>query len=114
MTDVRTILIQQIDEAERGEWEGKENYDALSPDETVLADNLLATYDEVGPLDESDDIWVTYTAGADNEDASIGVKCANCSFYKNSEQCTILSLAIDPDGICRFSVIPPSKVNVDG
>lgn len=112
MEDVRTILIQQIDEAERGEWEGKPNYDALSPDETVLADNLLATYDEVGPFDQSDDIWITYTSGADNKDATIGVKCENCSFYKNSKQCMIHSLAIEPEGICRFSVIPPGKVTV--
>ena len=122
MKDIRAIIIDLLgdDEPEEqeqydmGEWLGKPNYDALPYDEKVLADNLLDTYEEVGPFDETENIWVTYTPGPENEDAAIGVKCENCAFYKAEDECMILALAIDPEGICRFSVIPPGKVNVDG
>jgi hypothetical protein len=111
MRDIRAIIIQQIDEAERGEWEGKPNYDQLPPDELALANALFDVYDEFGPFDETPNIWVTYTPGPENEDASIGVKCENCAFYKSENECMILAVEIQPEGICRFSVIPPEKVN---
>jgi hypothetical protein len=113
MDDIREILMEEYGVMERGEWAGQENYDQLPPDELALADALFGVYDEFGPFDETPNIWVTYTPGPENEDASIGVKCENCAFYKSENECMILAVEIQPEGICRFSVIPPGKVNAD-
>jgi hypothetical protein len=110
MSDVRAIAEEEYDNATRGEWANKDDFDGLEGAEKVLADNLFATYDEVGPFDETDNIWVKFKSEDENEDSEIGVRCDNCVFYASENACQILAVEIEPGGICRFSVIPPGKV----
>lgn len=92
------------------EWEGKPLYDMLSEDEKAFADSLLKLADEVGPLDQSEGIWVGYQSGAENEDAQIGIKCGNCALHKSAVACAIISQQIEENGICRLAVIPDGYV----
>jgi hypothetical protein len=110
MSDVRAILDSQYDATAYGEWKNKEMFDSLPEDEKVLADNLLDTFDKVGPYDETENIWVTFMKESENEDSSIGVKCENCVFYASEEKCVILAQEIEPGGRCRFVTIPPGYV----
>ena len=110
MSDVRAIIDSEFDALEYGEWQNKEMFDNLPDDEKVLADNLLATFDEVGPYDETENIWVTFMSESENEDAEIGVKCENCVFYALEDACVILAQTIEPGGRCRFVTIPPGYV----
>jgi hypothetical protein len=110
MVDVREAAESVYNDSTRGEWQNREMFDALEGAEKVLADNLLATYDEVGPFDETDDIWVSFKSESENEDSAIGVRCENCVFFAAENACQILAVEIEPGGICRFSVIPPGYV----
>jgi hypothetical protein len=110
MSDVRAIIDNEYDATTYGEWANKQLFDNLPDDEKVLADNLLATFDEVGPYDKTENIWVTFMSESENEDAAIGVKCENCVFYASEEKCVILAQEIEPGGRCRFVTIPPGYV----
>jgi hypothetical protein len=110
MSDVRAILDSQYDATAYGEWKNKEMFDSLPEDEKVLADNLLDTFDKVGPYDETENIYVKYQSQEENEDYDIGVKCENCVFYAAEDACVILAVKIGPGGKCRFQVIPPGYV----
>lgn len=92
-------------------WEGKPLYDMLSEDEKAFADSLLKLSEEIGPLDQSEGIWIGYEDGSTNENASIGVKCGNCALHKSSVACAIISLKIEEEGACRLAVIPDGYVD---
>jgi len=92
-------------------WLGKPLYESLPNDEKALADSLISLSEKVGPLDESEGIWVGYVDGANNEDASIGVKCGNCALIVSENKCAILAMEIETEGNCRFAVIPPGYVD---
>jgi hypothetical protein len=95
------------------EWGGKPLYDMLSEDEKAFADSLLKLTEELGPLDQSEGIWIGYKDGANNEDASIGVKCGNCALHKSSIACAIIAQKIEEEGICRLAVIPDGYVSAN-
>lgn len=93
-------------------------YEELSAAEKELHDSLVSISDDYGPLDaEETGIWIGYESASQNEDASIGVNCANCSLHYEKESgglgCMILSYEIEPMGKCRLAVIPPGYVNVN-
>jgi hypothetical protein len=96
------------------EWEGEPLYNMLSEDERAFADSLLKLAEELGPLDQSEGIWIGYEDGSTNQNASIGVKCGNCALHKSSVACAILSQQIEEEGACRLAVIPDGYVSVDG
>jgi hypothetical protein len=93
------------------EWEGKPLYDMLSSDEKAFADSLLKLASDIGPIDQSQGIWVGYEDGSQNENAEIGVKCGNCALHKSAVACAILSQEIEENGQCRLAVIPDGYVN---
>ena len=96
------------------EWEGEPLYNMLSQDEQAFADSLLKLAEEVGPLDQSEGIWIGYEDGSNNENAQIGVKCGNCALHKSAVACAIISQPIEENGACRLAVIPDGYVNPDG
>jgi len=110
----RTELVRTIEKLVYGtssdEWANKPLYDTLPEDEKALADGLLDVYEKVGPFDLTESIWVGYVPAEQNEDAAIGVKCDNCALMAASDRCMILEQTIEPEGNCRFSVIPPGYV----
>jgi hypothetical protein len=88
-------------------------YSQLSEEEKALADSLMTLASKVGPLDKAPGIWVGYESGPENENLSIGVKCGNCALHASENRCKIISQTIEPDGYCRFAVIPDGLVSAN-
>ena len=85
----------------------------LIPEEQDLAEALLEIADKYGKFNEDDTgIWAGYTPAEENEVASIGVKCGNCVLYRGGSNCAIISAEVEPEGKCRFAVIPDGVVDV--
>lgn len=86
----------------------------LVPEERDLAEALLEVVEKHGKFNEDQmGVWAGYSKPEDNEVASIGVKCANCVFYRGGSECAIISLDVEPEGKCRFAVIPEGVVSDD-
>jgi hypothetical protein len=110
MSDLRAVIESEYDDTTRGEWANKDEYNNLKGAEKTLAEALFSVFDEVGPFDETDGIYVRFKSEQENEDSDKGVRCENCVYYASENVCQILSVEIEPGGICRFSVIPPGYV----
>jgi hypothetical protein len=86
----------------------------LNPAEKDLADALLSIARKHGTFDESGcGIWAGYEPAITNENQNIGVKCSNCALYAGGNRCKIISFEIEPNGYCRFAVIPDGVVKMD-
>ena len=83
----------------------------LTPEEKAFHDALVNIAREYGPFDQgSGSIWVGYVPASENEDAEIGVKCSNCSFYSEGGNCAILSYKVEDNAKCRLAAIPDGLV----
>ena len=83
----------------------------LDSEESALAMALLEITRKYGKFDQDKDgVYAAYDPPSRNEVASIGVKCANCVFYKGGKSCEIIALDVEPEGKCRFAVIPNGVV----
>lgn len=86
----------------------------LVPEERDLAEALIEVVRKHGKFNEDQmGVWAGYTPAADNDVAVIGVKCSNCVFYRGGNECEIISLDVEPEGKCRFAVIPEGVVSDD-
>jgi hypothetical protein len=89
----------------------------LAAEEAELADSLLKIAQKYGKFNEDETgIWAGYVDARENEVAQIGVKCANCALYEGNGLCKIIAQSVEPNGRCRFAVIPDGVVSgiVDG
>lgn len=85
----------------------------LNPAEKALADSLLSIAEKYGTFDESGcGIWAGYEPAITNENQNIGVKCSNCALYAGGNRCKIISFDVEPNGMCRFAVIPDGVVKM--
>jgi HK97 family phage prohead protease len=83
----------------------------LTADEQALHDALVRIADEHGKFDEDGSgIWAGYESPAENDEKSIGVKCANCTLYQGDGVCAIIKQRVNENGKCRFAVIPDGVV----
>jgi hypothetical protein len=83
----------------------------LNPAEKDLADSLIKIAKKHGTFDESGcGIYAAYESAFTNENQNIGVKCSNCVLYLGGDKCKIISLPVEPNGKCRFAVIPDGVV----
>jgi hypothetical protein len=83
----------------------------LQPEERELADALVSISKKYGKFNEDGKgIWAGYKSAAENQKASIGVKCSNCVLYQGGSSCKILAIPVESDGKCRFAVIPDGVV----
>ena len=89
-----------------------ELYAMLTAEEKAFHDALLTIAQQHGPFDlGTSGIWVGYVEGDENEDAEIGVMCANCSFFNpETYACALLSYKVEPNGKCRLAAIPDGYV----
>lgn len=87
----------------------------LTPDEKALHDALISISNEYGKFNEDGSgIWAGYEPAEENEEKEIGVKCSNCTLYSGGSVCQIISIEVEPEGKCRFAVIPDGYVNMSG
>jgi hypothetical protein len=85
--------------------------DNLVPEERDLANALIIIAEKYGKFNEDKTgIWAGYETAEENEVASIGVKCSNCVLYRGGTECAIIDAEVEPDGYCRFAVIPDGVV----
>jgi HK97 family phage prohead protease len=83
----------------------------LDREEADLRDALLKIVKRHGRFNEdSTGVYAAYSSPEENEVASIGVKCANCVFYQGGNSCKIIAMDVEPEGKCRFAVIPKGVV----
>jgi hypothetical protein len=88
-------------------------------EEWDLADALVEIAEEHGKFNEDrTGIWAGYKSGKDNKYAEMGVKCGNCVLYRGGSKCAIIAFDVEPEGKCRFAVIPdgvvdPSKAPIE-
>ncbi len=53
------------------------------------------------------------TVNQQNKVKDIGVKCANCVLYQGGNVCRIIAMPVEPEGKCRFAVLPDGVVQGD-
>lgn len=86
-------------------------YSMLTPVEKAYHDALVGVVAQHGYFDQgSQSVWVGYEGAAENEKASIGVVCSNCSFYKQDGGCQIVSFKVEAGGYCRLAAIPDNLI----
>lgn len=84
----------------------------LVPEEKELATALVSIAKKYGKFNQDGTgIWAGYDSAKDNDVASIGVKCSNCVLYAGGDQCRIIAVPVEPNGKCRFAVIPDGVVS---
>lgn len=87
----------------------------LTPDEKALHDALAGIAQQYGKFNEDGSgIWAGYESAENNEEKEIGVKCSNCALYMGGTQCEIIAFEVEPEGKCRFAVIPDGYVDMSG
>lgn len=88
--------------------------DDLDEQEALLADMLIALTEKYGKFNEDEiGVWAGYDSAKDNDVADIGVKCANCVLYEGEGVCKIIAQAVEPEGKCRFAIIPDGVVEME-
>jgi len=86
--------------------------DDLDEQEALLADMLIFLTKRYGKFNEDEiGVWAGYDSPEENDVADIGVKCANCVLYQGEGLCKIISQAVEPEGKCRFAIIPDGVVS---
>jgi hypothetical protein len=89
--------------------------DLLVPEEKALHDALVEIANQYGKFNQdSTGIWAGYETAEENDEKEIGVKCSNCALYVGGVECEIIAFEVEPEGKCRFAVIPDGYVNVSG
>jgi hypothetical protein len=88
-------------------------YDMLGPQEKAFHNALQSVVNQYGPYDQpGSGVWVGYVSANDNDKASKGIKCSNCSFYEGQGKCTLLSYLVQEEALCRLAAIPNHLVSM--
>jgi hypothetical protein len=83
----------------------------LVDEERDLANALLMIAKRYGKFDQDGSgIWAGYIPAKENDNKRIGVMCANCALYEGGESCAIIAAQVEPQGYCRFAIIPDGVV----
>lgn len=91
----------------------KEKKKKLVPEERELAMSLISIAQKYGKFNQDyTGIWAGYDSAKENTVSDIGVKCSNCVLYEGGSSCKIIALPVEPEGKCRFAVIPDGVVNI--
>lgn len=86
----------------------------IVPEEHDLASALIEIAEKHGKFNEdSTGIWAGYKPAEENKYKAIGVKCSNCVLYRGGSECAIIALPVEPEGKCRFAVIPDGVVDMN-
>lgn len=83
----------------------------LDPDELELARALSQIAKKYGKFNQDGvGIWAGYKGASDNFKRHKGIKCANCVLWQGGSNCQIIDFPVEPEGKCRFIVIPNGVV----
>lgn len=83
----------------------------IVPEEQALADALIEITEKFGKFNSDDTgVWAGYETAEENENKEIGVTCANCMLYAGGTECKIIDVEVEPEGYCRFALIPDGVV----
>jgi hypothetical protein len=87
-------------------------YGKLNEAEQAFHDALCGVVEKHGKFgaDKAAGIYPSYESPSENEDAKIGVKCGNCSFYMGEGKCKIVAQLVESNGKCRLAAIPDGYV----
>lgn len=86
----------------------------LIPEEKELAIALVKIANKYGRFNQDGSgIWAGYEPAKENSVSNIGVKCENCVLYLGGSQCRIIGTQVEPEGKCRFAIIPDGVVSMD-
>ena len=84
----------------------------LTPDMTVaqgmLYEALEEITDEVGEFSQTDAHYMP-----ESPFAGQGMVCSNCAFYQGPAACEIVEGEIQPGALCKFWIIPASKLSAE-
>ena len=72
----------------------------------MLYEALEEITDEVGAFTQADAHYMPVSPFADQ-----GMVCSNCAFYQGPAACEIVEGEIAPDALCKFWIIPASKLS---
>jgi len=91
--------------------EPKDKLSNLVDEERDLDNALLMIAQKYGKFNEDGTgIWAGYMPAKENDNKKIGVKCSNCVLYQGGDSCSIISMKVEPEGYCRFAIIPDGLV----
>lgn len=83
----------------------------LLAEEKELGIALLAITSKYGKFNEDNrGVWAGYSPASKNDVKNIGVKCENCALYGGGSSCRIIAKEVEPEGMCRFAIIPEGVV----
>ncbi len=84
-----------------------EGADWMTARQRALADKLHKIAETFGPWDAGIGAnGAHYMDPADNPWADDGLACARCAFYRGGGGCEIVGQQVDPEGLCRFWIVP--------
>lgn len=85
----------------------------LVAEEKDLAEALVEIAEKYGKFNEDGTgIWAGYMPADENNYKDIGVMCSNCVLYQGGSNCRIIDKDVEPQGKCRFAVIPDGLVDI--
>jgi hypothetical protein len=83
----------------------------LNPEELELAQSLAQIAKKYGKFNEDGTgVWAGYKSASENFKRHKGIKCANCVLWEGGSSCKIIDFKVEPEGKCRFIVIPNGVV----
>ena len=101
-----TSIVERLDRAEKDD-------SLLTVRQRMMYEQYELVADIFGPWDGGvGPDGAHYMAPADNPFAEKGLNCANCVFYEGGGGCEILSMPVEPDGVCKLWIIPEAAVTV--
>lgn len=87
--------------------------DWMTPRQRALYDKLEGIAELFGPWDPGmGPDGAHYMGPADNPFRSDGLMCSACPFYRGGGGCEILSEPVEPEGVCRFWIVPADGASV--
>jgi hypothetical protein len=101
-----TSIVERLDRAEKDD-------SLLTVRQRMMYEQYELVADIFGPWDGGvGPDGAHYMAPADNPFAQKGLNCANCVFYEGGGGCEILSMPVEPDGVCKLWIIPDAALTV--
>jgi HK97 family phage prohead protease len=116
-----TAILEDVsndEETVRSEVEHIETRDAdtypLTPLQSALYGDLESVVEIFGQFDKTNGAHGSHFMEAENNPfIADGMVCASCAFYEGPRGCEVVAGDIDPNGLCKFWIIPEQLLNIE-